>query len=123
MPRVPKALKGASQKLRSPERTYFAFCPTCGMQREMKPGQKIAWGNPRHPWEHRPHLGVIVVRPRPGVYETEGYFEPATAPNGCFAQVKEQLLAGLRAWYDKGWVTEEDLAAVQKGAEEPHGQA
>lgn len=115
MPRVPQALKGeTNQKPHSPERLYFAFCPTCGMPRRMKPGGKIAWGNPRHPLEHRQHLGVSVVKPRPGVYESGGYFEPGEDPKGCFEQVKEQLLAGLKAWYDKGWVTEEDLATIQR---------
>lgn len=54
-------------------------------------------------------LGVIQSSSGRGTLRTIGTFGPDDDPDEFYPRVKRNLLAGLREWRDKGWLTDEEI--------------
>lgn len=117
MVKIPKELRTDGQAPpREPRPFYNVFCPCCGLQRGVRRDRGIF----RTAWallpSQRRHFGIVQISRGRGKIETVGYFSPGEDPYGLFEQVKEQFLAGLGSWYEKGWITNADLEALKEPA-------
>ena len=102
-----------------------AFCPVCGTAHGyFRPGGRKAdpFGEtqPINYWEwtegfdsDKP-FGVIqdMGQGRGRGFQFIGYFQPDEDPDGYFPLVKARLLAAVRDWVAKGWLTENEIADV-----------
>ena len=96
-----------------------AFCPVCFMThgREVlvtvvgKPWIVLKRGNF---WAGRTvdpdkPFGVIQESKGRGTLKMLGYFEPEEDEDGYFPLVKGLLIAAVKKWLDRGWLTREEL--------------
>ena len=90
--------------------TQAAFCPICGMLRPLSYGG--ARGERKEAWAltaaDRQFFGALLRAGGRGRGGVVGYISPEGAPE-LHRRVKEQLLAGLEVWMQRGWVEREDL--------------
>lgn len=89
------------------------LCPLCGTshghRREMYGAQMIGR---RNYWDFQRKdkpFGYIRSSAGKGTLETIGPFGPEDDPDGYFPLVKGHLLAVLREWQAKGWITSEEI--------------
>ncbi len=102
-----------------------AFCPVCGTSHGTEVTE-TAKGKPwivfarRNFWErtkdydpNKP-FGVIQETTGRGSFKFIGYFSPEEDISGFFPLVKARLLAALREWRDKAWISNEEIEEVLK---------
>ena len=102
-----------------------AFCPVCGTSHGIevtdrvpgKPYIKLKRGNY---WERTKSFdpnkpfGVIQETTGRGTFRLVGYFSPEEDVDGFFPLVKNRLLAAVKEWVTKGWISKEEaMAAIQ----------
>lgn len=98
-----------------------ALCPVCGTghsyRRELLKGNIVISRTNYWDWERDPEkpFGVIFETSGRGTLRSLGYFSPQEDPDGHFERVKRHLLAALREWRDKGWISDGDIKAVLTG--------
>lgn len=101
------------------------FCPTCG--RNM--GMKNIYVDPRKPWtktgeenlwekranfNEEEHFGVVKSSEGRGTMEFVRYYELEEDHEGFFPFIKTRLLAVIKIWVAKGWLTREEIQEAMK---------
>lgn len=100
-----------------------AFCPVCGTSHGTEVTETVE-GKPwivlqrRNFWERTKEFdpdkpfGVIQETLGRGTFKLIGYFSPEEDQDGFFPLVKARLLAATREWFNKGWITREEIEEV-----------
>jgi len=104
-----------------------AICPVCGRAAgyevtETIPGKPYMVLKRENYWERTKAFdpakpfGVIqdVSRGRGRSFKVIGYFSPEEDVDGFFPLVKARLLAAIKEWLDKGWITESEIKETVK---------
>jgi len=99
-----------------------AICPVCGRAAgyqvtERVPGKPYMVLERQNFWEKTKEFvpdkpfGVIqdVSKGRGKSFKVIGYFNPEEDTDGFFPLVKGRLLAAMREWLDKGWISREEV--------------
>lgn len=99
------------------------FCPMC--RRNM--GKKNILIEPNKPWTKtgeenlwekalaftgETHFGVVKSSEGRGTMQFVRYYEIEEDSEGYFPPMKAQLLAVIKEWLDKGWLTREEVEAA-----------
>jgi hypothetical protein len=102
-----------------------AICPVCGTAHgvevtETVPGKRYIKLQRRNYWERvkgfdpaKP-FGVIQETSGRGSFKLVGYFGPEEDKDGFFPLVKARLLAAVKEWVNKGWITRAELRQAIK---------
>jgi len=102
-----------------------ALCPVCGTAHGVKvtetiPGKPYLKMARRNYWElvkdfdpNKP-FGVIQETAGRGSFRFLGYFSPEEDQDGFFPLVKGRLLAAVKEWLNKGWITKEEAEEAIK---------
>ena len=104
-----------------------AFCPICGTTHGTVVTEKlkgyIPWTKENF-WERtltfdpdKP-FGCIQETLGRGSFKLVGYFGPEDDPDGYFPLVKARLLAAVREWLNKNWITRAEVEEAIKKAKE-----
>lgn len=96
-----------------------AICPVCGTAHGIEVTERVE-GKPyiklarRNYWERVKEFdpdkpfGVIQETLGRGSFRLVGYFSPEEDEDGFFPLIKGRLLAAVKEWINKGWITREE---------------